>query len=224
MRTLFFAAASALALTACTSTMPAKSSTTPTETASTPRTPTEIVASQTPAQRAIDTARDLVKAGNEQAAIERLATQLGDPSNSREDHAALLLELGTIKLSDRGFDTWGAIADFREIREDYADTAAAEPAYDALNTANGKATSLNFEASAAETNRTRRMELTFELGEHQDAIDQMQASNLTPNNAILVAMYQIGYLCEGEALTGRVFSATDVDGGALSLQFCDLGK
>lgn len=225
MRNIVLAASSLIVLAACASTAPA---TAPVEVPEAPTesvmSPTEVIASTTPAERAITTALGLVDDRNEQAAIDRLEQALGDPSNTDEDMAMLLLELGKIKMSDRGFDTWGAIADFREIIETYPDSAVITQAQAMFDTANGKATSLNFQKEQPETSRTRKAEIFFELGDHDDAIDLMQGSNLTPNNDILVAMYQIGYLCEDPALSGRTYAMTDIDDTQRALQFCDTGK
>ena len=37
-------------------------------------------------------------------------------------------------------------------------------------------------------------------------------------------MYQIGYLCEGDELTGRSYDAVEPDGTNHALRFCDFGK
>ena len=72
--------------------------------------------------------------------------------------------------------------------------------------------------------RNERFNHHFRLGEHVEAVDLMQANNLTPDNAHLLAMYQIGYLCEGDELAGPAYATTEPDGTSRSLQFCDSGK
>ncbi len=55
-------------------------------------------------------------------------------------------------------------------------------------------------------------------------IDTRASSDLTPDNETLIAMYQIGYLCEGDELTGRTYDAVEPDGTDHALRFCDFGK
>ncbi len=173
---------------------------------------------------AMQTVETLVEAGNEQQAIDRLTQLIGDPTLTREEMAEAFTQRGEIRLSSRGYDTMGAIEDFRQVTENYADTEWNAAASTLLDTANGKATSINFQLAQPETSRMRKLELLMEKGEHNEAIDMMIAYDLVPRNEILVAMYQIGYLCEDEALTGRAYSATEPDGTARRLQFCDFGK
>ena len=173
---------------------------------------------------AMQTVETLVEAGNEQKAIDRLTQLIGDPAINRDDMAEILTRRGEIRLSARGYDTWGAIEDFREVTENYTDTDWSAAAASMMETANGKATSINFHLAQPETSRMRKFELLMEQGEHEKAIDLMIAYDLEPKNDLLVAMYQIGYLCEEEALTGRAYSATEPDGTPRRLQFCDFGK
>ena len=52
----------------------------------------------------------------------------------------------------------------------------------------------------------------------------MTAYDLVPDHEVLLAMYQIGYLCEDSNLTGRAYDVTDRDGTPRKVRFCDLGK
>ncbi|MCA8902699.1 MAG: hypothetical protein KDA53_15780 [Hyphomonas sp.] len=214
IRSSLAGAASALLLVACASA--------PADVDTTPAAATSAVIS--PFEMAMQTAEGLVAAGNTQTGIDRLTQLLGDPSLSREQAAEVLLRRGELRLSETGFDTMGAIEDFEEIIDDYSDTEWYTAAVPMLDTARGKATSLNALLSQPETTRTQKFNILMELGRHDDAIDVMLASDLTPDNGTLVAMYQIGYLCEGDELTGRAYDATEPDGTPRTLRFCDFGK
>jgi hypothetical protein len=52
----------------------------------------------------------------------------------------------------------------------------------------------------------------------------MVANDIVPGNEELLAMFQIGYLCDDSNLTGRAYSVTDRDGTSRNLRFCDFGK
>jgi len=159
-----------------------------------------------------------------ETAIDRLTQLLGQPTLTDEEKQVALLKLGTIRMSDRGFDTWQAISNFEEIVNTYGDDALDGVAQEKLGEARGKATSLNFLIGQTDTSRVEKFQAMFELGDHQEAVDLMLANNLNPGNDYLIAMYQIGWLCEGEGFTGPVYSATEPDGTGRSLQFCDFGK
>lgn len=183
-----------------------------------------IIVEKSDFELAMDSVDVLVAANNEQTAIDRLMQLLGEPGLSDEEKQIALLKLGTIRMSDRGFDTWQAIANFEEIIETYGSDAMDGVAQDKLDQARGKATSLNFKIQQPETSRVEKFQAMFTLGDHQEAVDMMLESNLNPGNDYLVAMYQIGWLCEGEGFTGPVYPATEPDGTSRSLQFCDFGK
>ena len=68
---------------------------------------------------AMDSVDVLVAAKNEQTAIDRLVQLLGKPGLTDEEKQTALLKLGTIRMSDRGYDTWGAIESFEEIVNTY---------------------------------------------------------------------------------------------------------
>jgi len=225
MKHLFLAAASAVLIAACATpvTDPAPEETT-TEVVVPDETKTADGVTKTAFELAMETVDDLVTGKNEQAAITRLETLLGDPALSDLEKQQALFRLGSIKFDERGYDVWGSIKNFEELVETYGEGALDGTAQDMLNTARGKATSLNFEKEQPGTTRTKKFELMFDLGDHQEAIDLMLATGLTPGNDYLVAMYQIGYLCEGDTYTGPAYAATEPDGTARALQFCDFGK
>jgi len=206
--------ASALALVACASTPPDA----PVEAA---------VVAPAPLSKfdlAMQTADELVATGYEQVAISRLEQLLGSPELTRTERAEALVSMGEIKVSDRGFDTWGAIENLEEAVDEYGDTEWLEAATSLRDYARGKATSFNFLLEQPETPRSKKFDLLMDLGEHDRARDLMTAYNLMPSNAQLVAMYQIGYLCEGDTLTGQEYELVEPDGSERSVRFCDLGK
>ena len=105
------AAASALVLVACAS-APATETT------------TEVAASTatvSPFEMAMQTVQDLVDAGNTPAAIDRLTQLTGDPTLSRNQLAEVLSRRGELRLGEHGYDTMGAVEDFQEVTEDFAD-------------------------------------------------------------------------------------------------------
>ena len=183
-----------------------------------------VIVEKTSFDLAMDSVDVLVAGGNEQAAIDRLMQLLGQPDLTDQEKQVTLLKLGTIRMSERGYDTWQAIANFEEIIDTYGADALDGVAQEKLDQARGKATSLNFLINQPETSRLQQFQAMFELGDHQDAVDLMLDSNLTPSNDYLIAMYQIGWLCEGEGFTGPIYPATEPDGTGRSLQFCDFGK
>lgn len=220
IRTCLFAAASALVLAACAST-PAVVTT---EDASATEVETIAAAAPSPFEVGMQTAADLIASGHTQVAISRLEQLAGNPDINDEELAAVLMEMGGLRLGDMGFDTMGAISNFEEVVTKFPTTSSAESAQEQLDIARGKATSIGGLLAQPETTEMQRFNLLMDLGEHQDAIDVMIGHNLTPDNATLIAMYDIGYLCDGDELTGRAYDATEPDGTFHSLRFCDFGK
>ncbi|MCI4645484.1 MAG: hypothetical protein MRY64_11940 [Hyphomonadaceae bacterium] len=173
---------------------------------------------------AMNTVESLAGSGNEQAAIDRLTQLLGDPNLTPEQYQTALETRAALRYGE-GDDVWGAISDYETLLEMDGLSADQIAAYEeALNTARGEATSTNFMLEQGELSRTERFELMFRLGEHQEAVDYMLENNLTPSNAHLVDLYQMGYLCEGDEYGGPVYAATEPDGTPRSLQYCDFGK
>ncbi|MEM1086934.1 MAG: tetratricopeptide repeat protein [Pseudomonadota bacterium] len=166
---------------------------------------------------------DLVEAGNEQAAILRLQQLIGMQDASDDEKADALFKMADL----RGFggnDVYGAIDALNELIETYPASEFISDAKEMRDTLRGKATTLNFVANNADVNPTDRFNAMFELGEHTGATDMMLARDLKPDNSILLDMYQIGYLCEDETLTGPSYALTDADGTARELHFCEFGK
>ncbi len=218
MNRFLLAAASLTVLAACASTTDA-----PAPVADVP-TPVALEGTATEFERAMITVENLEEAGNVPTAIDRLTQLLGDPTLTDNEKADVLARRGELRVSDNGFDTWGAISDFEEILNEYPSSDAAIGAQEQLDYARGKATSLSFLLEKPDSTREDMFNAHFELGEHDEAMDLMLSTGLTPSNDRLVAMYQIGYLCEGEELTGPSYSAVEPDGTTRTLQFCDFGK
>jgi len=172
---------------------------------------------------AMATVDDLVAAGNEQAAIDRLTQMLGNPDLTMEETGSVLFRRAKLRYGD-GNNVMGAIADAEEMLAVAPSHPDAEAAQTLLDTARGEATSINFALEQGEFSSEQQFEALFRLGNHQDAVDLMIDANLTPDNAYLVDLYQMGVLCEGDELSGRAYSATEPDGTERSLQFCDFGK
>lgn len=216
IRSGLIAAASALALVACSSS-PESSAAAGATTAPA----TETVSGYA---LAMTTVEGLEEAGNTQTAIDRLTQLSGDPDLTREQLAETLLRRGKLRYGQSGYDVMGAIDDFEEVVNTLDGTAAHPKAASMLETARGKADSLMTVLSQPETTRQQKFDILMQLGRHEDAIDLMIASDLTPDNETLIAMYQIGYLCEGDELTGRTYDAIEPDGTDHALRFCDFGK
>lgn len=215
MKRLFLAAAPLAILAAC-ATEPA-----PVDTSA--PSPAEI-ATASEYERAMITVEGLEDAGNTPTAIDRLTQLLGDTSLTDAEKAEALFKRGQLRMSDTGYDTWGAISDFEEILDRYPTSAVAAKTQTELDYARGKATSLNFLAENPEASRQDRFEALFQLGDHDEAIDLMLGAGLTPDNETLIAMYQIGYLCDGDEQTGPEYEAVEPDGTQRTLKFCDFGK
>lgn len=177
-----------------------------------------------PFELAMQTVESLEAAGNNQIAIDRLSQMLGNPNFSEAELAQALFRRGELRMSDTGFNVTGAITDFDEVINTYGSTAVATAAAAARSTARGKATSLNFLMAQPTTSRLDQFGAMMQLGDHDAAKDFMQQFNLTPGNTQLLALYQIGWLCEGDTLTGRAYDVIEPDGTQRSVRFCDLGK
>ena len=218
IRTSLLVAASAMLLAACASAP---------ETARIPGGADTAVAAATPDsafELAMQTAEGLVEAGNTQTALDRLTQLLGSPTLTQDEYAEALFRRGEIRFGPGGYDAHGAVEDFEEITDSYGDTAWYTAALPMLDSARGKVTTLETQLSQPETSRLQKFNFMMELGMHQEAIDLMIDNDLLPANDALIAMYDIGYLCEGDELTGRAYSAVEQDGTPRSLHFCDFGK
>lgn len=218
IRTPLFLAASAMLLAACASGP---------ETAKIPGGSDMTAASAVPDsafELAMQTVEGLVEAGNAQAAMDRLTQLLGSPALTRDEYAEALFRRGEIRFGPGGYDSLGAVEDFEEITDSYGDTAWYTAALPMLDSARGKVTTLETQLSQPEMSRLQKFNFMMELGMHQDGIDLMIANDLLPDNDALIAMYDIGYLREDDALTGRAYDAVEQDGTARKLRFCDFGK
>ena len=215
LRPLLFAVASALVLGACassTSSGPAKPE----------ATETSVVVS--PFNLGLQTADELVAAGNTPTAIQRLMQLVGDTSLSPQQRSEVLHKLGQLSISPTGYDAEGAVDYFSEVVRDFATTAAAKQSAAALPAAEAAVAVHLATLESVDSTRTDEFLALFNLGRHQDAIDLMVANDILPGNEELLAMYQIGYLCDDSNLTGRAYSVSDRDGTVRSLRFCDFGK
>ena len=216
LRPLLFAVTSALVLGACAS------STTTSGTPKPEATETSVVVS--PFNLGLQTADELVAAGNTPTAIQRLMQLVGDTSLSPQQRSEVLHKLGQLSISPTGYDAEGAVDYFNEVLRDFATTAAAKQSAAALPAAEATVAVHLATLESVDSTRSDKFLALFNLGRHQDAIDLMVANDILPGNEELLAMYQIGYLCDDSNLTGRAYSVSDRDGTVRSLRFCDFGK
>ena len=174
--------------------------------------------------RANQTVDELVAAGNTQTAVNRLSQLLRSNEMTDDQRAATLLRRGELRYSDDGYDVRGAIEDFEAVSGTYPNSPSAVEAGKVLGIARAEAASLGGLLESPQTSRTQRFQSLLRLGQHDDALDLMLSSNLTPKNEELIAMFQIGYLCVGADQTGPVYNAVEANGEPLELRFCDFGK
>lgn len=172
---------------------------------------------------AMTTVDELEAAGNEQQAIQRLVQLLGNPALDDAQKAKALNRLGDMRYGD-GHNVYGAIEAWDELIENYPTSPEAIEAVPKRDIARGEATSLNGLIGSGELTPTKQFEAIFRLGEHQDAADFMLERNLTPENAYVLDMYQIGYLCDDDTLTGPAYDLTEPDGTMRVVRFCEFGK
>lgn len=215
LRPLPFAVASALVLGACASSTDAPSA------IGTSTAETSVVS---PFNLAMQTADELVAAGNTPTAIQRLMQLAGDTGISPQQRADALYRLGELSGSPTGYDAEGAVEYFNEVLTDYVNTPAAKQSAAALPGAKSAVSALIAKLESVNSTQSEKFLALFNLGRHQEAIDVMVANDILPGNEELLAMYQIGYLCDDSNLTGRAYSVTDRDGTKRNLRFCDFGK
>lgn len=213
LRPLLFAVASAFVLSACAS-APASSGA------------SDGAATQAPSPYAlgIKTADELVAAGNTPTAIQRLMQLVGDTSISPVERGETLFKLGKLSASPTGYDAEGAVDYFNEVLAGYANTSAAKQASAVLPGAEAAVAAHLATFESVNSTNSQKFLALFKLGRHQEAIDVMVANDIMPSNEELLAMFQIGYLCDDSNLTGRAYSVTDRDGTVRNLRFCDFGK
>lgn len=216
MRTLFALPIIALA-TACASTnvdtAPVIADAPPVQTQVEPR----------PFDLAMDTVDRLLAAGNEQAAILRLEQLIGMQDATDEERADALLRMAELKMGE-GQQLRGAVSSLNEFLEVYPNHARANEATVLRDLAKAEADDLTEQIFMGGLSPMQRFEAFFRLGDHQSASDLMLANALNPDNAYLLDMYQIGYLCEASELTGPAFNVTEPDGTEQNVRFCDFGK
>lgn len=172
---------------------------------------------------AMGTVDQLVTAGNEQAAILRLEQLIGNQDATDDEKAAALYRMAELKLGE-GNQVWGAIEALDELIDTYPDHDKAAAASELRDYARGEATSLNGRIEMGGLSPSEEFNARFRLGEHQEAADIMLAHALTPENAYILDMYQIGYLCEDAELTGPSYKLIEPDGTDRVVRFCDFGK
>lgn len=214
---ILIAASTLILMSAC--------ATSPTETA--PETSEDVAATTSviPSayELAMDTVDDLLAAGNEQTAILRLEQLIGMQSASDAEKADALFRMADLKLGE-GNQVWGGIAALDEFIETYPDHQKIDAAVAMRDIGRGEATSLNFKLEQGGLSPMEAFKARFRLGEHQTAADIMLANALTPDNAYLLDMYQIGYLCDAMELTGPKYTVSEPDGTVRDVRFCDFGK
>ena len=213
LRPLLFAAASAFVLSACAS-APASSGSSGGAQTQAP----------SPYVLAIKTADELVAAGNTPTAIQRLMQLVGDTGIKPAERGDTLFKLGKLSASPTGYDSEGAVDYFKEVLAGYPNTAAAKQAAAALPGAEAAVAAHLATFGSINSTQSQKFLALFNLGRHQEAIDVMVANDIVPGNEELLAMFQIGYLCDDSNLTGRAYSVTDRDGTSRNLRFCDFGK
>lgn len=173
---------------------------------------------------AMATVAELEAAGNPQAAIDRLRQLLGNTALSDAERASALLKIGELSMGPGGYDALGAKRYFTEAALDYPQTTGGQQAAAALPGAEVRIAELEAVLASPDASNMQRFEALMGLGRHDEAVDLMLAYDLTPDNAILLAMFQIGYLCQEPDLTGRAYEVTGLDGSVMAVRFCDLGK
>lgn len=214
LRPLLIAAASAFVLAACAS---SPSSTSTTDSASTAVVPSQF-------DLAMNTADELVTAGNTPTAIQRLMQLVGDTNLTPMQRADVIYKLGKLSASPTGYDAEGAVEYFGEVVADFPATEAAQLSAAALPPTEAAVAGYIATVNSIDSSRSEQFLAMMKLGRHESAIDLMVANDILPGNEELLAMYQIGYLCDDSNLTGRAYSVTDRDGTVRNLRFCDYGK
>lgn len=172
---------------------------------------------------AMGTVDQLVEAGNEPTAIDRLTQLLGVPDLTEEEKAAALFKRAELRFG-AGSDVFGAVNDLTELTSTYEDSPLAGDAALMLAEATAEANALKAAIATGDLSPTEEFEARFRLGEHQDAADLMLTRNLTPDAEYIVDFFQIGYLCDDAELTGPSYDMIEPDGTMRTVRFCEFGK
>lgn len=212
-RILAAAAVSALVITACAN-APDK----------VPVVPPDVTAAASTHELGMTSAEALARAGNVPAAIQRLMQLVGDPELTADQKASVLFELGTLSRGPGGYDLSGSANYFDEVIRNHPGTSWASRAGEQFPGVQIEIESLNAVTANPDSTRMERFDALMLLGRHEDAVDIMTSHALEPGNEPLLAMYQIGYLCDEPGLTGQSYNITDRDGSRRTVRFCDYGK
>ncbi|MFN7055213.1 hypothetical protein [Hyphomonas sp.] len=213
MRILTAAAVSALMITACAS-----------QPETPPVAPPPVTELPSTFALGIETTETLTAAGNVPAAIHRLMQLAGDPNLSAAEKAEVLYRLGELSEGPGGYDLSAAAGYYDEVIRDFPGTPWARRAAEKLPATQVRIETLNAALASPDTTRMERFEALMALGRHEDAIDLFTAHALQPGNEPLLAMYQIGYLCDEPNVTGPTYRVTDRDGTVRSVRVCEFGK
>lgn len=172
---------------------------------------------------AMDTVDQLVAAGNEQAAILRLEQLIGMQDASDDEKAEALFRMAQLKMGE-GSQVWGGLSALDELIATHPTHARVPEAMQMREIGNGEATSINGLIESGGLSPMEEFQYRFRLGEHQEAADIMFDNALSPGNAYILDMYQIGYLCDSAELTGPSYNLIEPDGTDRTVRFCDFGK
>ncbi|MDJ0920923.1 MAG: hypothetical protein QNI84_07330 [Henriciella sp.] len=216
MRTLI--ALTSLAVMAACASSDVVSDTTVTDTA-----PVDLMEVPSAFDLAMSSVEQLVAAGNEPTAIDRLTQLLGVPELTEAEKAEALYKRGELRFSE-GHDVLGAISDFSELINTYENSLFAADARYMLTEATHEAETLQAAIASGDLSPTEEFEARFRLGAHQDAADLMLTRNLTPSADYILDMFQMGYLCDDDELTGPSYDLTEPDGTDRIVRFCEFGK
>ncbi|WP_018147437.1 hypothetical protein [Henriciella marina] len=170
---------------------------------------------------AMGTVSALERAGNEQTAIDRLTQLLGDPALTDAQKAEILYSRAMLRYGV-GNDLEGAIDDAEEIAASHPGSEVAADAAALLANAETERNAMVVRLEESGLSPMERFEILFELGRHEEAGDIMMASALQPGNEYVLDMFQIGYLCSAEDLSGPTYSLVEPDGTQRQVRFCNV--
>jgi len=172
----------------------------------------------------IETTETLTAAGNVPVAINRLMQLAGHTDLSPGERAEVLYRLAMLSEGPGGYDLTAAASYYDEVFRVFPGTDWARRAAGKLPATRARIETLNAVLASPDSSRMERFEALMALGRHENAIDLLTSHALQPGNEPLLAMYQIGYLCEEPDITGPSYRVTDRDGTVRTLRFCEYGK